>query len=184
MTRLQRAGRRLVIGHRYNITRLTGWVTEQHNTKSTLCRAAVLAAAGWVTWQAVGRSPAILWPLVLGWLWAAWRSGKPTPAQLRQQVLEGVLALIGERPAIHLRELYPALRARAPAAHLDDARLRAVLTECGLTIHKSVRIGQITGLSGVKRPDVEALLPPARMPTPSGHVDAGQSPPEGAVEAA
>lgn len=184
MTRLQLSGRRLVIGHRLIVARLTDWVTERRDPKSTASRAAILAATGWVLWQTIGRSPAIMWALALGWTIAAWRAGKPTPAALRRQVLEGVLDLIGERPGIFLAELYPALRARPAAAHLDDARLRAVLEEAGLTIHKAIRIGKDTGRSGVKRKDVEALLSPDETPAPSEPVDAGQSPAEGAVEAA
>lgn len=184
MTRLQLSGRRLVIGHRLTVARLTEWVTERHDPKSTACRAAVLTAIGWVLWQSIGRSPAIMWALAAGWAIAAWRNGRPTPAALRRQVLEGVLELIGDRSGIFLAELYPALRARPAAAHLDDARLRAVLEGAGLTIHKAIRIGKDTGRSGVKRKDVEALLSPAETAAPSEAVDAGQRPAEGAVEAA
>ncbi|MET9506905.1 hypothetical protein ABZX62_00205 [Streptomyces flavidovirens] len=184
MTRLQLAGRRLVVGHRLNVAKLTGWITEKSDIKSRASRAAILAAAAWVLWQATDRTPGILAPATLAWCWTAWRSGKPTPEDHRRQVLEGVLHLIGDRPGIFLRELYPALRSRPAAAHLDDAHLRAVLTWCGVTVHKGIRIGKETGLSGVKRKEVEALLSPAQEEDPDSDVDAGQPVPEGAVDPA
>ncbi|MBC3988043.1 hypothetical protein H8N00_03830, partial [Streptomyces sp. AC563] len=85
-------------------------------------------------------------------------------ADPRRQLLEGVHALIGDRTGIHLAELYPALLERPGAAHLDEARLRAALLAAGLTIHRSMRVGDIEGRSGIKAADVQALLatpPPA-----------------------
>lgn len=180
MTRPQLAGRRLVAGHRLNVGRIGKWVTEQKNPKSTACRAGVLVAATWILWQAVGRGPVILWPLVLGWLWCAWRSAKPQPPDHRRALAEAVLALIGDRPGIFVRELYPALLASPYAHGLDEARLRAALTTAGITVHKKIRIGKEGGLSGVRREDVEALLSPAEETPPGNGVDAGQDPSEGA----
>ncbi|MEU2311182.1 hypothetical protein [Streptomyces albidoflavus] len=120
---------------------------------------------------------------------AAWRAGRPTqPAaeDHRRAFLAALLDLIGDRPGIFLRDLYDALQGRPAARHLDDARLRAVLVGCGLTIHKSVRIGDATGRSGIKRSDVQALLeappsPEKATPSETG-VDAGQPPTEAAVD--
>ncbi|GAA4663165.1 hypothetical protein [Streptomyces youssoufiensis] len=101
------------------------------------------------------------------------------PADPHRQLLEGVHALIGDRTGIHLSELYPALLARPGAAHLDEARLRAALLATGLTIHRSMRVGDIEGRSGIKAADVQALLatpPPALPPsTPLRNGDAGQT---------
>ncbi|MGW2990986.1 hypothetical protein ACWDA9_04345 [Streptomyces sp. NPDC001193] len=116
---------------------------------------------------------------------AAWRAGRPVPPSLEQlqgDFLDGLLGLIGDRPGIHLRELYDALQGHPAGQHLDDARIRALLVACQLPIHKSLRIGAVTGLSGIKAADIEALLPREPLPAPSGDVDAGQSPPEEAVD--
>ncbi|MFJ4863414.1 hypothetical protein [Streptomyces sp. NPDC088748] len=116
---------------------------------------------------------------------AAWRAGRPVPPdpeELRVDFLEGLLGLIGDRPGIHLRELYDTLQNHPAGQHLDDTRIRALLVACQVPIHKSLRIGAVTGLSGIKAADIEALLPSEPLPAPSGDVDAGQSPPEGAVD--
>ncbi|MFE2243893.1 hypothetical protein ACFXCU_30840 [Streptomyces virginiae] len=116
---------------------------------------------------------------------AAWRAGRPVPPTLEDlqgDFLDGLLDLIGDRPGIHLRELYDALQTHPAGQHLDDARIRALLTHCGIAIHKSLRIGAVTGLSGIKAADIEALLPCEPLPAPSGDVDPGQGPPEEAVD--
>lgn len=180
MTRPQLAGRRLVAGHRLNVGRIAKWVTERKHWKSSACRLGALAGAGWLLWNVIGQGPVVLWPLALGWLWAAWRAAKPQPPDHRRALAEGVLALIGDRPGIFVRELYPALLASPYSAGLDEARLRAALTTAGITVHKKIRIGKEGGLSGVKREDVEALLSPDGATAPENRVDAGQSPSEGA----
>ncbi|EFL01601.1 predicted protein [Streptomyces sp. SPB78] len=122
---------------------------------------------------------------LLAFVAAAWRTGRPAPLTVddaRRAFLGALLDLIGDRPGIFLRDLYDLLQAHPAAAHLDDARLRAVLTDSGLTIHKSIRIGPDTGRSGLKRTDVQALLspaPPAPSPFP---VDAGHGAAEGGVD--
>lgn len=116
---------------------------------------------------------------------AAWRAGRPVPPNLEQlqaDFLDSLLDLIGDRPGIHLRDLYDALQAHPAGQHLDDARIRALLVASQVPIHKSLRVGSVTGLSGIKAADIEALLPREPLPTPSGDVDAGQSPPEEAVD--
>lgn len=116
---------------------------------------------------------------------AAWRAGRPVPPNLEElqaDFLDGLLELIGDRPGIHLRELYDTLQGHPAGQHLDDARLRALLNHCEVPVHKSLRIGTVTGLSGIKAADVEALLPLESPTAPSGDVDAGQRPPEAAVD--
>ncbi|MCY0926904.1 hypothetical protein OTB20_11955 [Streptomyces sp. H27-H1] len=115
---------------------------------------------------------------------AAWCAGRPVPpdpAELRADFLEALLDLIGDRPGIHLRELYDTLQAHPAGQHLDDTRIRALLTHCGIPIAQ-IRIGAVTGRSGIKAADIEPLLPCQTPPTPSGDVDAGQRTPEGAVD--
>ncbi|MCY0943553.1 hypothetical protein [Streptomyces antarcticus] len=115
---------------------------------------------------------------------AAWRAGRPVPpdpAELQADFLDALLDLIGDRPGIHLRELYDTLQAHPAGQHLDDARIRALLTHSGIPITQ-IRIGAVTGRSGIRAADIEALLPCQTPLAPSGDVDAGQRPPEGAVD--
>ncbi|MET8401402.1 hypothetical protein [Streptomyces sp900116325] len=101
---------------------------------------------------------------------------------MKRRFLLGIQHLIGDRPGIHLRQLYDEFQARPAAAHLDDTRLRALLNHCGVPIAKSLRIGETTGRSGIKATDIEALLSPTPVDTPSEGVDAGQPDGEGAVD--
>ncbi|WP_438478974.1 hypothetical protein [Streptomyces asiaticus] len=139
---------------------------------------------------AIERSPLILAPLTVGiWCRRAWHASAPVPIdpeQLRRQLVQAVLEMVGDRPGIHLSELYPRLLASPAAAHLDETRLRATLTDAGITIHRSMRVGDVEGRSGIKRIDLEALLRPAPLsavpdPSPTDG-DAGQAPPESGGE--
>ncbi|MGA6159606.1 hypothetical protein ACPEIC_40430 [Stenotrophomonas sp. NPDC087984] len=134
-------------------------------------------------YAAIERSPLTLAPLAVGiWCRRAWHAGIPAPidpAQTRRQLVEAVLEMVGDRPGIHLSELYPRLLASPAAAHLDETRLRATLTDAGITIHRSMRVGDVEGRSGIKRTDLEALLRPSPRspglaPSPT-RGDAGQT---------
>ncbi|MFI0772330.1 hypothetical protein ACH4TQ_46805 [Streptomyces sp. NPDC021218] len=144
---------------------------------------------------AIERSPLILAPLTLGiWCRRVWQASAPVvpaapdPEQTRRQLVQAVLEIVGARPGIHLSELYPRLLASPWSAHLDETRLRAALTDAGITIHRSMRVGDVEGRSGIKRADLEALLRPAPLssvPDPSpADGDAGQTPPESGGERA
>ncbi|GAA1283588.1 hypothetical protein GCM10009579_51240 [Streptomyces javensis] len=143
-------------------------------------------------YAAMERSPLLLAPLAVGiWCRRAWHASAPVapdPEQLRRQLIKAVLEIVGDRPGIHLSELYPRLLASPWGARLDETRLRAALTEAGITIHRSMRVGDVEGRSGIKRADLEALLRPAPLsavpdPSPTGG-DAGQAPPESGGERA
>ncbi|MGW1892130.1 hypothetical protein ACWCP6_18000 [Streptomyces sp. NPDC002004] len=121
----------------------------------------------------------------LGFTAAAWRAGRPVPPtveELERAFLASVRDMVGDRPAIFLRDLYDALQAHPAAAHLDDGALRALLVHCRITIHKSVRIGDQTGRSGIKAADIDALLSPTPVDPPLSDVDAGHDATEGAVD--
>ncbi|WP_262702026.1 MULTISPECIES: hypothetical protein [Streptomyces] len=135
---------------------------------------------------AIERSPLILAPLAIGiWCRRAWHASAPIapvapdPGQLHRQLIEAVMEMVGDRPGIHLFELYPRLLASPYGAHLDETRLRTALTDAGITIHRSMRVGDVEGRSGIKRADLEALLHPSprspgAAPSPT-HGDAGQA---------
>jgi hypothetical protein len=76
-----------------------------------------------------------------------------------QGLARWLLDTIGERPGIHVRELYPAMRELPGQGARTDADLKALLRAFGVPVHRSLRIGRIAGRSGVRREDVAALLP-------------------------
>lgn len=180
--------RRLATGNRALTRRLRAWVAAdglERREMKVAGRAGTLGLAGLFAWRAGHQQPALLAAAAGAYAIAAWRAGRPvppTPEELRRRFLAALLPLIGDRPGIHLGELYTALQSRPAAAHLDDTRLRALLVHCQLPIHKSLRIGEITGRSGIKAADIQTLLSPETPPTPSGDVDAGHDAAEGAVD--
>ncbi|MDT9689405.1 hypothetical protein Q5762_13875 [Streptomyces sp. P9(2023)] len=158
--------RRISIGHLKLYGRLRGWArAENHATrgKAIATRASGLALGALMAWRTANDQPRLLALAAGAYVVAAWRAGRPvppTPEELQRRFLLGVQELIGDRPGIHLRQLYDELQARPAAAHLDDARLRALLVHCQVPIHKSLRIGETTGRSGIKAADIQALLSP------------------------
>lgn len=176
--------RRIGRGNTALARRLRDWVTAENVPG----RIALLGGAALLTVRTANQQPQLLAAAAAAYTVAAWRAGRPIPPteeDLKRRVAEGVLALMEDRPAVFLRDVYDAFQARPAAGHLDDARLRAVLVHCGITIHKSVRVSAAqTGRSGIKRTDIEALLSPAPVDTPIEAVDAGQDTGEGAVDPA
>jgi hypothetical protein len=132
---------------------------------------------------AIERSPLTLAPLTIGiWCRRAWHASAPAPIdpeQTRRQLVQAVLEMVGDRPGIHLSELYPRMLASPAAAGLDETRLRAALTDARITITRSMRVGDVEGRSGIKRADLEALLRPSpHSPAPASSStggDAGQA---------
>jgi hypothetical protein len=180
--------RRISVGHLKLYGRLRGWARAEHHPtrgKAIAARASGLALGALMTWRTANEQPQLLALAAGAYAIAAWREGRPVPPteeELQRRFLVGVQELIGDRTGIHLRELYDEFQARPAAAHLDDARLRALLIHCGVPIHKSLRIGDQTGRSGIKAADVETLLSPTPVDPPSEPVDAGQPPTEVAVD--
>lgn len=180
--------RRLAAGNRALVRRLRAWVAAdgaERREMKVAGRAGALGLTGLFAWRAGHQQPALLAAAAGTYALAAWRAGRPvppTPDELRRHFLEALLPLIGDRPGIHLYELYATLQSRPAAAHLEDASLRARLVYCQIPIHKSLRIGEITGRSGIKAADIQALLSPEPPPTPSDDVDAGHDVTEGAVD--
>lgn len=165
--------RRVVAGHRQILARTATWPLAG--------RISSAAFGGLMAWRTAHDQPRLLAITAGAYALAAWRAGRPVPPtppteeDLQRRFLLGVQHLIGDRTGIHLRELYGHFQARPATAHLDDARLRALLVRCGVPIHKSLRIGETTGRSGIKAADIAALLSPAPVDASDEPVDAGQA---------
>ncbi|MFD5814394.1 hypothetical protein [Streptomyces sp. NPDC127038] len=111
---------------------------------------------------------------VVTWCVAAWWAAPPAPAEepfevaapdARDAFVRWLLDLIGDRPGIHLRELYPAMRQLPGHEGRSDPDLRAALRTLGVPVKRSLRIGGVAGRSGVARAALEAL------PSPVGELD-------------
>ncbi|MFE7047098.1 hypothetical protein ACFVAM_01820 [Streptomyces californicus] len=183
MTPLQRAGRRLAAGSRHQAARITSWVTEKGEPKSTLARSAVILGAAYIAVKAEDRSPIVLWVLGAAWVIAAWRvapkpptatteTAPPTP---RDAIVQWLTETIGDRPGIHLYELYPKMLALPGMAKHDEAALREALTTLDIPITRAFTIGDIRGRSGVRLADLTTPLPsPEEQPLSKGE-DAGET---------
>lgn len=186
--------RRLARGHLIQWARIRSWtIATGHPSPGTAIprRVAGLTAAALLAWRTGHQQPQLLALAAGAYAITAWRAGRPVPPtppteeELRRRVVLGVQQLLADDPAVFIRDVYDAFQARPAAAHLDDARLRAVLVQCGITIHRSVRVSaDKTGRSGIKATDIEALLSPTPVEAPSEAVDAGQQPTEEAVDRA
>ncbi|MGW1252548.1 hypothetical protein [Streptomyces sp. NPDC002535] len=164
--------RRLAAGHRELLARTAAWPLAG--------RIGGAALGSLMAWRTANDQPRLLAIAAGAYAVAAWRAGRPVPPvppteeELRRRFLLGVEALIGDRPGIHVRELYAEFQARPAAAHLDDARIRALLVRCGVPLQQ-IRLGDQGGRIGIKAADIAALLSPTPVGTPDEPVDAGQA---------
>jgi len=181
--------RRLAHGHLAQWARLKAWaIAADHPARAWAVtgRTTALGFGALMAWRSANEEPRLLAVAAGAYAVSAWRAGRPIPPtedDLKRRVLLGIQHLIGDQDAAFLTDVYTAFQTRPVAQHLDNARLRAVLVHCGVTIHRTVRVSPTqTGRSGIKRTDIDALLSPNPASTPSEGVDAGQQDREGAVE--
>ncbi|MGW1930453.1 hypothetical protein [Streptomyces sp. NPDC001919] len=173
--------RRIAVGHRELLARTAAWPLTG--------RLGGAAFGSLMAWRTAHDQPRMLAIAAGAYAVAAWRAGRPVPPvppteeELERRFLLGVQALIGDRPGIHVRELYDAFQDRPASAHLDDTRLRALLVRCDVPLQQ-LRLGDQGGRIGIRAAAVEALLSPTPVDTPDEPVDAGQTAPEGAVDPA
>ncbi|HET6634584.1 MAG TPA: hypothetical protein VFH77_06105, partial [Streptomyces sp.] len=151
-------------------------------------RLALLAGGALAVYGALRAAPVLLWPLTAVWCWRAWRSGKPADdeaplpahddvecAAYRETFLRWLEETTRGAPGIHLSDLYSRLRERPALAHLDDPQLRAVLDHFGVPVKRTLRVGRISGRSGVRRSAIEGLIEelPGPLPAPAPHPSHG-----------
>ncbi|MGW1497562.1 hypothetical protein ACWCQW_03040 [Streptomyces mirabilis] len=159
------AGSRILIHRGWTLLgeRLDGWE-----------RYGALAFGGYVTVYGCSHAPhlarfaipaaAITWCVAAWWAAppAAVEEPAPEPAEpavtdARAAFVRWLLDLIGDRPGIHLRELYPAMRRLPGNEARTDTQLRAALTMFRIPVHRSMRDGVTAGRTGVRRDDLTAL---------------------------
>ncbi|MFJ6215022.1 hypothetical protein ACIQGZ_17055 [Streptomyces sp. NPDC092296] len=93
------------------------------------------------------------------------RSGRATagdaPDSPQQPSLAALVReLIGSQKGVHLSVLYPAIRGRVPAlAEATDRALRDALAEAGIPVRQSIRVGALTGRTGVHVDDLPSPGP-------------------------
>ena len=120
----------------------------------------------------------------VAWCVAAWWAAPPAlaPETAEETPTEPaphgftrwLLDTIGDRPGIHLRELYPAMRQLPGCEGHDNAQLRAALDTLGIPVHRSLRLGHVAGRSGVRRTDLLTLPSPDVQDRAETGGDAGQ----------
>lgn len=122
-------------------------------------------------------APAILGGLTVAWVIAAGIAAPPRPApqppepdeeqaseeasaDRPEHLLQWLLEVMGDRPGIHLAELYPLMREIPGQGGRSDADFRAALRALDIPVQRTLRVGKVAGRSGIARADVDALLSP------------------------
>ena len=120
---------------------------------------------------------------IVAWCVAAWWASpadSEPPAEPPAQDTGGaftawLLDLIGDRPGIHLRDLYPAMRTLPGHEDRDNGQLRAALRALDVPVRRSLRLGGVAGRSGVAKADLTALPSPLGEAAVEFDGDAGQA---------
>ncbi|PJN31319.1 hypothetical protein CG717_16265 [Streptomyces sp. CB02613] len=183
-TAMQRRARTLTHGQRLLLHRIghraAAWVRagrrdDLHGLAAILgciLRAAILAAGAYGAWLAIRRWPAVLWLLVPLWCWAAIRAlpkAVPEPAEeeppaaedtaaQREQLLDLIRTLIGDRPGVHLAALLKHLQDHGQWEGREVADIRTHLTALQVPVRRSVKVaGRVA--YGVHRDDLPQPSP-------------------------
>ena len=179
------AGASLVSGSWLLLRR--GWTLLSHHLDGWE-RYGAVAFGGYITVYACRHAPDVarfaVPAAVVAWCAAAWWAAPPAAVEKPDEeatpdacdaFVHWLLDLIGDRPGIHLRDLYPAMRRLPGHENRTDAQLRAALRTLGIPVERSLRIGVVAGRSGVRRADL-LTLPPTEAPGPGEpDGDAGQA---------
>ncbi|MGW9249736.1 hypothetical protein [Streptomyces badius] len=183
-TAMQRKARTLTHGQRLLLRRLghraAAWVRagrrdDLHGLAAVLgciLRAVLLAAGAYGAWLLIRRWPAVLWVLVPLWCWAAIRAipkaAPETPAEeeptvedttaQREQLLDLIRTLTGDRPGVHLSTLLDHLQKHGQAEGWEVGDLKDRLTALQVPVRKSVKVARRVAY-GVHRDDLPSPSP-------------------------
>ncbi|MFB6424658.1 hypothetical protein ACFCXC_14880 [Streptomyces microflavus] len=125
----------------------------------------------------------------LGWVIAAYMVGTPdeppakaahdtpeeAPETPRDAIVQWLTQTIGDRPGIHLYELYPKMLALPGMQAHDEPALREALVALDIPITRAFTIGDVRGRSGVRLADLTAPLPSREEHPLSKGEDAGET---------
>ncbi|MEW2302003.1 hypothetical protein AB0958_18855 [Streptomyces sp. NPDC006655] len=136
----------------------------------------------YLLYRLVRAVPALLWLFSTSWTIAAWRAGRTAaeaseeesadrPKTYREPAAPEALVmsphellvhwldqLTRDRAGIHLAELHSTLTRHPDLAHLKRPEMRAWLDRHHITVDRTLRVGGVSGRSGVSRATIEALL--------------------------
>ncbi|MFF7879128.1 hypothetical protein ACFZDM_33445 [Streptomyces californicus] len=182
-TAMQRGARTLTHGQRLLLRRLAAraaaWVRAGRRDDldgiaailGCVVRLAVLVAGTYGAWLLIRRWPAALWALVPLWCWAAVRAIPTDPqpaaeepptaeetAAHREQLLDLIRTLIGDRPGVHLSTLLDHLQKHGQAEGWEVGDLRDRLAALQVPVRRSVKVaGKVA--NGVHRDDLPQPSP-------------------------
>lgn len=179
------AGTSLVSGSIVLAARAWAWLSDRLNLPERLgvCAAGVYAAA-YGGWHAPEVAAFAIPGALVAWCTAAWWHTPPTPIEPGESApasapADGfvlwLLDLIGDRPGIHLRDLYPAMRTLPGHEDRDNTQLRAALRALDIPVRRSLRLGGVAGRSGVAVADLKPLPSSLGESGVDSGGDAGQS---------
>ncbi|MEU2143604.1 hypothetical protein ABZ741_04735 [Streptomyces globisporus] len=183
-TAMQRRARTLTHGQRLLLHRIghraAAWVRAGRRDDlnglaailGCILRAILLAAGAYGAWLLIRRWPAVLWVLVPVWCWAAIRAlpkAAPEPsaeepptaedtAAQREQLLDLIRTLIGDRPGVHLAVLLDHLQKHGQAEGWEVGDLKDRLTALQVPVRKSVKVARRVAY-GVHRDDLPQPSP-------------------------
>jgi hypothetical protein len=124
-----------------------------------------------------GCGAAVAWCLAAWWVAPA-ALDAPVPESQAMTARDGFILwladLIDGQPGIHLRDLYPAMRALPGHQDRDNGQLRAALRTLGIPVRRSLRLGGVAGRSGVALADLKPLPSPLGESAVDSGGDAGQ----------
>ncbi len=189
-----RAAARLYTGSALVAKRLGGWFVPKDRPVAATIR------CGGALWAGTHFGPGLLdhGPLLAAasacWCWTAWRA-KPTkeaeedPAEeepeeessdqfttLRQAVTHRLQQWIGDRPGIHLAEVYERYRQLPRHGHLTDPEIRAAIDHYRIPVRRAVRDPRNTVQpvrAGIHRDDLQPLPSPESAASVADPVAAG-----------
>ena len=184
MTRLSRAADRLATGSRTCArrlgTRAAAWCArgrrdDLNGWRAVLgifARLALLALGVYLLARLVRALPSLMWLLTGWWTVAAWRAGKTTaePAEdehaeataapssrdVRGATLEWIWRQIGDRQAVHLRDLLAHAQAHGMFEGLEVADLRGHLERWDIPVRTRCRVRGLGVTVGIHRDDLPA----------------------------
>ncbi|MFJ2103557.1 hypothetical protein ACIOHH_03105 [Streptomyces microflavus] len=125
----------------------------------------------------------------LGWVVAAYMVGTPdepptkaahgapagAPETPRDAIVQWLTEAIGDRPGIHLYELYPKMLALPGMQAHDEPALREALVALDIPITRAFTVGDVRGRSEVRLADLVAPLPSREEHPLSKGEDAGET---------